>query len=70
MASADTITLQIAWGTKVLEPVKYSVETASRGRWWWKRMEYFVVSDFGRLGPFFKVSEVTDAMEILRGGWR
>lgn len=52
----DMIT--ILYGEKKLDPVKYWIETRETGKWWWRKAEYYLHSDYGVLGPFDSAEEI------------
>ena len=44
-------------GEMELQPVRYWITTSIRYRWFWSRLEYYVESEFTRIGPFSTYDE-------------
>lgn len=58
----DMIT--ILYGEKKLEPVKYWIEPRETGKWWWRKTEYYLHSDYGVLGPFDSADEIARCSSV------
>jgi hypothetical protein len=43
---------------KELPPVKYWITAKEVGKWWWRRTEYYLQSEYGSLGPFTSEAEI------------
>lgn len=61
---------KVSWmtGVKVLKPVEYRITTEVLPRRWWQRRpreQYWVTSDFGRMGPFETWGEVFSTKRLL-----
>lgn len=39
-------------GTCVFESVKFDIQERRSGPWWWRTTEFWVGTEFARLGPF------------------
>jgi hypothetical protein len=57
---------RVTWltGVKELKPVEYRIETERTGRWWWRKPQYWIATDFGRLGPYVDYNEAQQMLAI------
>jgi len=65
MDGTDQIQIQWLKGEIKFEPVKYTVRSVETGKWWWKKVEYYIDSEFESLGPFETSESVVEALNVL-----
>lgn len=56
----------IQWlkGETKLKPIEYKIEEVVTGPWYWRKREYYIVWEFGRLGVFKSYYEANMIIEM------
>lgn len=67
-AAADTI--EVKFGYTILEPIRYRVVEEVTGPWWWRRREFWIDSNYCRIGPFRTEAEANRMLAFGLAGTR
>jgi hypothetical protein len=62
--------MQVIWegNIKTLPPIERRIVETVGGPWWWRQRQYWIESDYCRVGPFDTKSEAGRALSLFQRG--
>jgi hypothetical protein len=64
----DDQPVMVTWtgGFVQLPPITYRLEETVRGPWWWRTREWWIVSEYAKLGPIETAEEACSLLAMAR----